>query len=233
MPRCMPYLMPWVTTADTETDHRRTRPWSDHARAGFYRQLLRTQSQGCYGIQNQGESYELTQDSKHEVPLNPPESRARRNAFYRVIPRWKGKSGALYGIHPHHTRHEATVDEKISSGKLETAPSSKEAPKRHDRNAPHNRAPPQPLQSVPYTMDSRRRDPRISGSDVYVARLKKSGEGNAMPCWRCVEWCRWAGVKRIFHWDADKVRWQVVKVNDSDIKLYQTRSDYANGRIIP
>ena len=44
---------------------------------------------------------------------------------------------------------------------------------------------------------ARRRDPRINGADIYVARVTKVEMGNARPYWRCVE-CRWAGVKRIF-----------------------------------
>ncbi|KAH8114822.1 hypothetical protein DFH11DRAFT_1840857 [Phellopilus nigrolimitatus] len=49
--------------------------------------------------------------------------------------------------------------------------------------------------------DQRRRDPRANGADIYVARITKSGCGNARPCWRCLEWCKWAGIKRIFHWN--------------------------------
>jgi len=84
-------------------------------------------------------------------------------------------------------------------------------------------------------VDSRRRDPRVSGSDLYVVRVKKSGLGDAMPCWRCLEWCRWAGVKRVFHWNAahDPGRWEVVKVNDAEMKLYQTRSDFNLGKVVP
>lgn len=75
-------------------------------------------------------------------------------------------------------------------------------------------------------IDLRRRDPRVSGSDLYVARVKKTGMGNAMPCWRCLEWCRWAGVKRVFHWSGDEERWLVIKVNDLAGQCYQTRADY-------
>ncbi|KAN0080134.1 hypothetical protein V8E55_009700 [Tylopilus felleus] len=49
--------------------------------------------------------------------------------------------------------------------------------------------------------DARRRDPRVNGADLYVVRVSKAGVGAAKPCWRCVQWCAWSGVKRIFHWD--------------------------------
>ncbi|TFK90915.1 hypothetical protein K466DRAFT_516324 [Polyporus arcularius HHB13444] len=73
--------------------------------------------------------------------------------------------------------------------------------------------------------DARRRDPRANGADLYVARFTKNGMGSAKPCWRCLEWCRWAGVKRIFHWDADEGRFLVVKVNDAQSAQYETHAD--------
>ncbi|RDX47700.1 hypothetical protein OH76DRAFT_1384976 [Lentinus brumalis] len=73
--------------------------------------------------------------------------------------------------------------------------------------------------------DARRRDPRANGADLYVARFTKNGMGSAKPCWRCLEWCRWAGVKRIFHWDADEGRFLVVKVNDAQSGQYETHAD--------
>ncbi|KAI0698187.1 hypothetical protein C8T65DRAFT_660991 [Cerioporus squamosus] len=73
--------------------------------------------------------------------------------------------------------------------------------------------------------DARRRDPRANGADLYVARFTKNGMGSAKPCWRCIEWCRWAGVKRIFHWDADEGRFIVVKVNDAQSGQYETHAD--------
>jgi len=48
----------------------------------------------------------------------------------------------------------------------------------------------------------RRSRTRVNGADIYVVRTTKKGLGNAKPCWRCLEWCRWAGVRRIFYWDA-------------------------------
>ncbi|OJT11310.1 hypothetical protein TRAPUB_12185 [Trametes pubescens] len=73
--------------------------------------------------------------------------------------------------------------------------------------------------------DSRRRDPRANGADIYVARFTKNGFGSAKPCWRCLEWCRWAGVKRIFHWNADEGRFDVVKVNSAESGQYETHAD--------
>ncbi|KAH9922247.1 uncharacterized protein B0H18DRAFT_1212716 [Fomitopsis serialis] len=74
--------------------------------------------------------------------------------------------------------------------------------------------------------DARRRDPRVNGADIYVARFTKNGMGGARPCWRCLEWCRWAGVKRIFHWNGEESRFDVVKVNSAqgDI-MYETHAD--------
>jgi tRNA(Arg) A34 adenosine deaminase TadA len=49
--------------------------------------------------------------------------------------------------------------------------------------------------------------------------------GTAKPCWRCLEWCKWSGVKRIFHWNERDGRWDVVKVNSVEKDLYETHSD--------
>lgn len=73
--------------------------------------------------------------------------------------------------------------------------------------------------------DARRRDPRANGADIYVARFTKNGMGSAKPCWRCLEWCRWAGVKRVFHWNADVGSFEVVKVNDAQSGQYETHAD--------
>ncbi|OBZ74366.1 hypothetical protein A0H81_05492 [Grifola frondosa] len=73
--------------------------------------------------------------------------------------------------------------------------------------------------------DARRRDPRVNGADIYVARFTKNGTGTAKPCWRCLEWCRWAGVKRIFHWNAVEGRFEVVKVNSAQNGQYETHAD--------
>jgi hypothetical protein len=73
--------------------------------------------------------------------------------------------------------------------------------------------------------NARRRDPRINGADIYVARVTKVGMGSARPCWRCVEWCRWAGVKRIFHWNGSDGKFDVVKVNAAKRDQYETHAD--------
>lgn len=74
---------------------------------------------------------------------------------------------------------------------------------------------------------ARRRDPRVNGADIYVARFTKNGMGSASPCWRCLEWCRWAGVKRIFHWNGDEGKFDVVKVNSAQGNImYETHADF-------
>jgi hypothetical protein len=39
-----------------------------------------------------------------------------------------------------------------------------------------------------------------------------------------VEWCRWAGIKRIFHWDSVEGQFKCVKVCD-DTEHYRTQAD--------
>ena len=74
--------------------------------------------------------------------------------------------------------------------------------------------------------DARRRDPRVNGADLYVVRVSKVGVGAAKPCWRCVRWCAWSGVKRIFHWDPGLGRFEVLKVNGTEGEgVYETSSD--------
>lgn len=65
----------------------------------------------------------------------------------------------------------------------------------------------------------------MNGADLYVVRVTKSGVGNAQPCWRCVRWCAWSGVKRIFHWNPKEGRFDVTKVNDESGGFYQTQED--------
>jgi len=74
---------------------------------------------------------------------------------------------------------------------------------------------------------ARRRDPRVNGADIYVARFTKNGMGSAKPCWRCLEWCRWAGVKRVFHWNGEEGKFDVVKVNSAQGNIaYETHADF-------
>jgi hypothetical protein len=71
------------------------------------------------------------------------------------------------------------------------------------------------LESLPDPCrNTRRRHPRVNGADIYVARVLHTGFGTAHPCWRCVQWCRWAGVRRIFHWDDLLGKFKVVKVGE-------------------
>ena len=82
-----------------------------------------------------------------------------------------------------------------------------------------------PLWRPGKSWDERRRNARVNGADIYVARVTKSGMGDAKPCWRCLEWCRWAGVKRVFHWNGEGRCFEVVKVNDANRENYETRAD--------
>jgi len=61
--------------------------------------------------------------------------------------------------------------------------------------------------------DVRQRMRRANGADIYVVRVTKHGLGCAKPCWRCIAWCRWAGVRRVFHWDEAAKTFLCVKVN--------------------
>lgn len=84
-----------------------------------------------------------------------------------------------------------------------------------------------------------RRPPKLptNGADLYVVRVTRSGCGTGMakPCARCLEWCRWAGIRRVFHWVQDEPsggdrafgngRFEVVKVNDMEAELYLTPAD--------
>ena len=65
----------------------------------------------------------------------------------------------------------------------------------------------------------------MNGADLYVARITKNGMGNAKPCWRCLEWCKWAGIKRIFHWNEETNQFDVVKVNNAQPDQYETHAD--------
>ncbi|KAJ7203584.1 hypothetical protein GGX14DRAFT_570039 [Mycena pura] len=65
---------------------------------------------------------------------------------------------------------------------------------------------------------------RLNGADLYVCRVTKSGAfGCSKPCWRCVEWCAWAGIKRIFHWSVVEGRFICLKVSDAHVgDCYET-----------
>jgi hypothetical protein len=74
---------------------------------------------------------------------------------------------------------------------------------------------------------TRRRRTRVNRADIYVARIGRSGlTGCARPCGRCLEWCQWAGVRRVFHWNPETGRFDVVKVADSQgSHSYATQAD--------
>lgn len=72
------------------------------------------------------------------------------------------------------------------------------------------------------------RDSKLRGCDLYVARISKCGQasGKAAPCWRCIQWSKWAGVKRIYHWNEENGRFEAIKLNDPDVgNAYETTSD--------
>ncbi|PWN44934.1 hypothetical protein IE81DRAFT_345312 [Ceraceosorus guamensis] len=40
-----------------------------------------------------------------------------------------------------------------------------------------------------------------------------SDYADSRPCWRCIQWCRWAGIKRAF-WTTKDGRWEGAKISD-------------------
>jgi hypothetical protein len=69
---------------------------------------------------------------------------------------------------------------------------------------------------------------RVNGADIYVVRTTKKGLGNAKPCWRCLEWCRWAGVRRIFYWDASAGEDDNDEGGDEQLSSTECSSDSAS-----
>lgn len=45
-----------------------------------------------------------------------------------------------------------------------------------------------------------------------------------------VDWCRWADIKRIFHWGVLTSGFKCVKVSDLDAEHYRTQADYCLAR---
>ncbi|KAK7055522.1 CMP/dCMP-type deaminase domain-containing protein [Favolaschia claudopus] len=74
---------------------------------------------------------------------------------------------------------------------------------------------------------SQQQHSKLNGCDLYVCRTTKKGEfGCSKPCWRCVSWCRWAGIKRIFHWSVEEGRFICLKVGDASVaECYETVAD--------
>ncbi|KAJ7353114.1 hypothetical protein DFH08DRAFT_774071 [Mycena albidolilacea] len=75
----------------------------------------------------------------------------------------------------------------------------------------------------------RSRCPKLNGCDLYVCRTTKNDGtkfGCSKPCWRCIDWCAWAGIRRIFHWSAEEGRFICLKVKDaSPAECYETTAD--------
>ncbi|KAJ6463565.1 hypothetical protein C8R45DRAFT_840962 [Mycena sanguinolenta] len=73
----------------------------------------------------------------------------------------------------------------------------------------------------------RSRFPKLNGCDLYVCRIRADGGfGCSKPCWRCVDWCAWAGIRRIFHWSVEEERFICLKVRDaSQAECYETTAD--------
>lgn len=130
-------------------------------------------------------------------------------------------------------KHKKKVETYIPSSSGESSAdgsgsegSGSKSPSRRQRKA-------SPDASIPVAADitrtgwsSRRRDLKMNGADIYIVRVTKTGCGNARPCWRCLEWCRWAGVKRIFHWNEITNKFDMVKVNSADLGQYETHADF-------
>ncbi|KAK0477039.1 hypothetical protein IW261DRAFT_1635650 [Armillaria novae-zelandiae] len=71
----------------------------------------------------------------------------------------------------------------------------------------------------------RRRFSKITGADLYVVRTTKNGMGCARPCWRCIDWCDWAGIKRIFYWSESDRAFCCLKIADAKNTRYETQAD--------
>lgn len=74
---------------------------------------------------------------------------------------------------------------------------------------------------------SRRHSRRTGGADLYVVRVTTSTGrlGNARPCGRCVAWCEWAGVRRIYYWDEKLNDFEVIRVGREEQVVHVTQSE--------
>ena len=75
-----------------------------------------------------------------------------------------------------------------------------------------------------------RTEPTQAGpADQWGRHLRRASDkdrrGQGATVWRCVEWCRWADVKRIFHWNGEDCKFEVVKVNTAERNQYETHGD--------
>ncbi|KAF9043766.1 hypothetical protein BDZ89DRAFT_1089924 [Hymenopellis radicata] len=67
--------------------------------------------------------------------------------------------------------------------------------------------------------------PRKRKQQHLLWTTKKHGLGCAKPCWRCVDWCEWAGIKRIFYWSERDGAFCCIKVAEARTSLYETQAD--------
>ncbi|QRV99529.1 deoxycytidylate deaminase (dCMP deaminase) [Ceratobasidium sp. AG-Ba] len=75
--------------------------------------------------------------------------------------------------------------------------------------------------------NSNKRNKRTNGTDIYVVRVASGTTpvGSARPCARCLFWCYWAGIRRVFYWDASAGGFVSVKPLEVDIMAYVTQAD--------
>ena len=149
----------------------------------------------------------LLRSYKHRVPKNPclhhhPHNdgclKARRPSLHA--------RGTRVAFHPHGPSPSPPAKRKSAearggggsrSGDAGRNGSGGAGGEKRSASCRSHAASPAPPGEADKAWSARRRDPRINGADIYVARVTKVGMGSAKPCWRCVEWCRWAEVKRI------------------------------------
>jgi hypothetical protein len=70
---------------------------------------------------------------------------------------------------------------------------------------------------------------RTNGADIYVVRTNAAGPADAAPCARCLAWCTWSGVRRVFFWSAARGSFACARVAQPGESVYATRSDRTRG----
>lgn len=139
------------------------------------------------------------------------------NAY--VVPAPRANQGTIHNVFQGPTQK----NRRRRRGSAGSSSNSSSPPSPSFSSPSHSTCPPAPV--ITASWGARRRDSRVNGADIYVARFTKQGVGSARPCWRCLEWCRWAGVKRVFHWNGEENRFEVVKVNNAFGEAYETHAD--------
>ncbi|KAH8802295.1 hypothetical protein DL96DRAFT_1475581 [Flagelloscypha sp. PMI_526] len=157
-----------------------------------------------------------TQVSRNESCLKP----SKQNAF-KEGQREQNNTCPPHRQHDNQRSSRARRDGGRRSRRAGTTCGSKEPTTALD---PCSLEAPIHMNSTPRHRPLRSRNTRSNGADLYVARILKDGTGVASPCVRCVEWCRWAGIRRIYHWDPSLGGFMVVKVSDRDAG-YETVAD--------